>query len=287
MADREETIRIRIEFDIPPEEEEKLNQATSQMNEADQKKFESEQKEKEKSQEKKSQEKKVSSDDLSPLGKFSSDHTKKILKEQIKEISKEIRGKKPDDIESLKKELQSKQNTLDLKHFKEGNVGTLNAFTKKQMTNVAQFSSNPGAFFIKGLGKVLGKYGRAGKAGIYGILALFVYELTMLAVDAAMQPGRPLDRRFKRISRLETMNFYDRLLQEEIYHGYQDVRVSTIAGLRGGQSQVNGGYFEFSIGAQGLTSSAARSSYEIQQRSPNLTDARGNPKKSTISGRFK
>ena len=106
-----------------------------------------------------------------------------------------------------------------------------------------------------------------------------------------MKPGRPLDRRFKRIARLETMNFYERQLQEELRHGYQEIRVTTMPGLRGGQSQVNGNLFEFSSGATGIIqSSPYRSSQDIYRSNNSdgsVTDRQGNPRRRSVffSGR--
>jgi len=130
----------------------------------------------------------------------------------------------------------------------------------------------------------------AAKGGIYAMIALLVYEIILFTIDQLMQPGRWLDRRFKRISRLETMNFYERTLQEEIRHGYQEIRVTTMEGLRGGASQVNGNFFEFSSGATGIIqSSPYRSSqdiYKSQNATGSITDSQGNPRRRTMSGRF-
>ena len=103
-----------------------------------------------------------------------------------------------------------------------------------------------------------------------------------------MQPGRMLDRRFKRIARIETMNFYERQLQEELRHGYQEIRVTTMQGLRGGQSQVNGNLFEFSSGTTGILQFSPYRNSQIIMRSQNasgsITDANGSPKRRTIAG---
>ena len=87
------------------------------------------------------------------------------------------------------------------------------------------------------------------------------------------------------------MNFYERQLQEELRHGYQEIRVTTMPGLRGGQSQVNGNLFEFSSGATGIIqSSPYRSSQDIYRSNNsdgNVTDRQGNPKRRNVffSGR--
>ncbi len=144
---------------------------------------------------------------------------------------------------------------------------------------------------MAGLTRILGKYGgAAAKGGLYAVIALLVYETVQFALRQLMEPGRLLDRRFRRIARVETMNFYERTLQEEIRHGYQEIRVTTQHGLRGGASQVNGNLFEFSSGATGiLQSSPYRSSQQVYGHaylSGSGVDKRGSPKKRTVSGRF-
>ncbi len=277
MADREDSIHIRIKIDVDPEDKAFVENLSSEIARADEKKVSQ-------------QIKKVSERDYDPTPTFS-EHVKKYLKEEIKKINKEIRGAKPEDVESLKEKLKIRENSLKLKRLNDSPVSIVRDMTSSAAINLQKFTMNPGAFFLAGIGKVFKKLGGAAtKGGIIGIIALVVYELTLFAISEMMKPGRLLDRRFKRIARLETMNFYERTLQEEIRHGYQEIRVTTMEGLRGGASQVNGNFFEFSSGATGIIqSSPYRSSQEIyksQNVAGSVTDTQGNPRRRTMSGRF-
>ena len=210
------------------------------------------------------------------------------MEKEIEKINKKLRKKQePKDIESLKEELKTKQIQLDVKNLKQGPAGQLNAFTSEQFANIKRAATNPGQFILGAFTKKLGKVGGAvARGGLIGLIALIVYETVLFVLDQLMMPGRWLDRRFKRLARLETMNFYERTLQEEIRHGYQEIRVTTMQGLRGGASQVNGNLFEFSSGATGIIqSSPYRSSqdiYQSQNSNGNTTDSRGNPRRRSV-----
>ena len=282
MADREDSIHIRIRFDVDEEDRAFTDNLASNL---------------------------VKTDEAIATGRQSGAKGKTFLQQQektgvqgpliheellekkIKEINKKLKSEKSKDLESLKKQLETKKNSLELKRLRESPVSFVRDMTQEAASNLRKFTSNPGQFFIAGLGKVLTKVGgAASKGGIYAIIALIVYEITLFALNEMMKPGRPLDRRFKRIAKLETMSFYARTLQEELRHGYQEMRVTTIQGLRGGASQVNGNLFEFGSGETGIIqSSPYRSSQEIyrsQSSSGAVTDSRGNPRRRTVFGRF-
>ena len=82
------------------------------------------------------------------------------------------------------------------------------------------------------------------------------------------------------------MNFYERTLQEELRHGYQEIRVTTQQGLRGGQSQVNGNLFEFSSGATGLIQSSPYRNSQVIYRSMMadgaVTNREGSPRRRSV-----
>ena len=275
MADREDSIHIKIKIDVDPADKEFIENLSSDLAQADE----------QKTIQKQSQREVTTEDEQT-------DREIKELKKDIKGIETKLKkGVDPRDPKVIKAKLEAKKNALLLKQFKQGPVGKLNSFTSEQFSNLRQAATNPGAFIVGAFTKKLGKYGgAAAKGGIFAIIALLVYETILFVLDQLMQPGRWLDRRFKRLARLETMNFYERTLQEEIRHGYAEIRVTTMQGLRGGASQVNGNFFEFSSGATGiLQSSPYRSSQEIyqsQNASGNSTDTQGNPKRRTVSGRF-
>ncbi len=237
MADREESIHIRIKIDVDEQDKAFIDNLSSELAQADEQKITQKQSQRE-----------VTTDDEQ------TDREIKELKKDITDIETQLKkGSDPKDPELIKEKLEVKKNGLLLKQFKQGPVGKLNNFTSAQFSNLRQAATNPGAFIVGAFTKKLGKYGgAAAKGGIYAMIALLVYETILFILDQLMQPGRWLDRRFRRLARLETMNFYERTLQEEIRHGYQEIRVTTMQGLRGGASQVNGNFFEFSSGATGI-----------------------------------
>lgn len=251
MADKEDSIHIKIKIDVADEDKQFVENLTTDIAKADQ---------------------------------------NGSLAKEIKDIEKRIKQKQESDPEKIKKELEAKRDRLLLQEFKEGPVGIVNDFTTKQASNLRSFVTNPAEFLVAGLTKKLGRIGTSlAKGGIIGLIALLVYETVLFVLDQLMQPGRPLDRRFKRIAQLETMNFYERTLQEEIRHGYQEIRVTTVPGLRGGVSQVNGNLFEFSSASTGiLQSSPYRSSqvvYRSQAASGAVVNQRGSPRRRSVFGR--
>jgi len=274
LADREDSIHIRIKIDVDAEDKAFVDNLSSEIARADEQRG------------KKESGREIRTDEEQ------TDKEIQELEKEIKEIQNRIKkGVVPKDPEAIKEKLEAKKDRLLLQEFKKGPVGKLQNFTSEQFANIRQAATNPGAFIIGAFTKKLGKYGgAAAKGGIYAMIALLVYETILFVLDQLMQPGRWLDRRFKRISRLETMNFYERTLQEEIRHGYQEIRVTTMEGLRGGASQVNGNFFEFSSGATGIIqSSPYRSSQEIytsQNAAGGVTDSQGSPRRRTVSGRF-
>jgi len=273
LADREDSIHIRIKIDVDEADKEFVENLSSDIARADEQQG-------------------IKKAKKSGAPSTETQNEIENLEEEIKKLEKKIKkGVDPKDPEIIRAKLEARKDRLLLKALKEGPVGVVHSFTQEQAGNLRKFVTNPGSFFIAGLTKILGKYGgAAAKAGIYAVIALLVYETILFVLDQLMAPGRPLDRRFKRIARLETMNFYERTLQEELRHGYQEMRVTTMAGLRGGQSQVNGNLFEFSSGATGIIqSSPYRSSQEIyrsQNASGAVTDSQGNPRRRTVNRRF-
>ena len=274
MVDREDTIHIKIKLDIDEDDKALIENVSENLEQTDE-----QQGIKQVSKQGTSREDEQLQREINNLEK------------DIKELKKDKKKKKDQTLEDKKKELESKKDSLVLKQFKEGPVGVINDFTKAQVNNLRQFVSNPAQFLMAGITGKLGKYGKAAaKGGLIAIIALLVYETVLFAIDQLMQPGRWLDRRFKRIARLETMSFYERQLQEDIRHGYQEIRVTTMEGLRGGASQVNGNLFEFSSGPVGIIqSSPYRNSQEVyrsENANGSITDAQGNPRRRTVSGRF-
>jgi len=293
LAEREDSIHIKIKIDVDEEDRAFQENLASNLAKADEQrgvkkvqKGEETSEETQKEIENLEKEIKKVQEGTKPNEKTQKEIER--LEKEIKEIEKRIKKGDPKDPEIIKAKLDRKKLRLQNKELRDGPVGVVHSFTQEQTANLRKFVTNPGSFLVAGITKILGKYGgAASKAGIYGVIALLVYESVMFVIDQLMAPGRPLDRRFKRIARLETMNFYERTLQEEIRHGYQEIRVSTMPGLRGGQSQVNGNLFEFSSGSTGIIqSSPYRSSQEIyrsQNASGSVTDTQGNPRRRSVS----
>jgi len=277
LADREDSIHIKIKIDVDPQDKEFVENLSQNIAKADEGVIASKKTTKQKP-------------DLTTVPTFEELETR-YLKKFIDKIEKEMGKKDSKDPEVILGRLQAKKDRLLLKQWKEGPVGKLHNFTSSQFANLRQAATNPGAFLLGAFTKKLGKYGAAAtKGGIYAIIALIAYEAVLFVIDQLMKPGRWLDRRYRRISREETLNFYERTLQEDIRHGYQEIRVTTIQGLRGGTSQVNGNLFEFSSTTTGiLQSSPYRSSQQVYGHaylSGSGIDNRGNPRRRTVSGRF-
>lgn len=269
---REDSIHIKIKIDVDPQDKEFVENLSKDIAKADETKVGKKQQEA-----------------VGPLTKTQTDIENN--EKEIKVIKKRIKQNKDKVTDQQKlKDLKQEKIRLQITEWKQGNVGKLQSLSSQHFSNLRQAATNPGAFILGAFTKKLGKYGAAAtKGGIYAIIALIAYEAVLFAIDQLMKPGRWLDRRYRRIARQETLNFYERRLQEDIRHGYQEIRVTTIQGLRGGASQVNGGLFEFSIGTTGLTSSVSRSSQQVYGHaylSGSGIDNRGNPKRTTVSGRF-
>jgi len=282
LADREDSVHIKIKIDVDPQDKEFIEGLSSEMARADEIKVKKEVKIKEEPKKKKE---KVSGADFG-VPTFEQIETRH-LKKFIKKLKAEIKGADSKDPKVILKKLQLEKVTLQQRKFMQGPVGRINRLSSQAASNMIKFATNPSAFFIAGLTKIISKYGKgAAKGGIYAVLAILIYETVLFVIDQFMQPGRMLDRRFKRIARIETMNFYARQLQEELRHGYQEIRITTMQGLRGGQSQVNGNLFEFSSGTTGILQfSPYRNSQEIyrsQNASGSVTDAQGNPRRRNV-----
>ena len=125
--------------------------------------------------------------------------------------------------------------------FDVGNVGDLQKLTSQQFGNVQSFARNPVNFIFGTITKKLGKFARF---GAFAVIAFLIEQIVIFAMNEAMKPGRPWDRRFKRIIQDEVLLFTDRKEKEELRRGFREVRVTTRQGLRGGAGKVNGNLFQ-------------------------------------------
>lgn len=156
----------------------------------------------------------------------------KILKKQ--EPTKDSKQKDPTE---LKKENKIDEAVTDVEKFKAGNVGDLEKFTAEQFGNVRGLATNPFQFVI---GTVFRKLAKG--VGAVGFALLFM-EIVKFIIEQLMQPGRLLDRRFKKLIDKQILIFTERREQAELRQGFKEVRVTTIHGLRGGMGQISGNLF--------------------------------------------
>ena len=145
--------------------------------------------------------------------------------------------------EVLKKQKEVQANITTVKAFTAGNVGKLNQFTSKQFGNVRGLATNPMGFMVKSLG-------RLAKGGIAITLVFLFMTIIQFAIEELMKPGRPLDRRFKRLASREIEIFTLRQEQAELNLGIKTLIVTTKPGLRGGQGQVSGNLYSAPLGIQ-------------------------------------
>ena len=143
------------------------------------------------------------------------------------------------------KEEQQENLNAKVTAFDVGNVGDLQKLTSKQFGNLQGFARDPLTFVFGIMTKQFGKFARF---GVFAFFALMIERIIKFTLNELMQPGRPWDRRFKRVIQDEILLFTDRKEKEELRRGFREVRITTRQGLRGGAGKVNGNLFSpFSI----------------------------------------
>ena len=85
--------------------------------------------------------------------------------------------------------------------------------------------------------------GKFAKFGAFTFFALLIDQAVKFVLNELMQPGRPFDRRFKRVIKDEILIFTNKKEKEELRRGFKEVRVTTRQGLRGGEGKVSGNLF--------------------------------------------
>ena len=158
---------------------------------------------------------------------------------QIKQLVQQETKNSTSDTDVLKKEQEVVDVVKDVKDFKSGNIGDLQNFTSTQMGNVKSFATNPFAFIIGAFSKRV----LLSKAGGAIAFALLFLEIVQIIIEQLMQPGRALDRRFKKLIDKQILVFTERKEQAELRQGFKEVRITTIGGLRGGFGQVGGNFY--------------------------------------------
>jgi len=281
LVERVDSVHIKIKIDVDEESKVFAENLSSGMARADEEKIKKQAERKEEPKKKKKEE------FIGPPTRteFEQKKVEKLLDDikRRRKLKKEKRT--PEQI------LKDKEQQLNSQIRKEITANPIFNLTKEASSTLAKIATKPGEIITAVLAKTLGRYGGAAlRGGLFAVIALLVYEIVIFTIKQLMEPGRWLDRRYRRIARVETMNFYERTLQEDLRHGYLEMRVTTMQGLRGGAGQVSGNLFEFSSGATGiLQSSPYRSSQQIYGHaylSGSGIDRKGNPKKQTQNNRF-
>jgi len=173
LADREDSIHIRIKIDVDAQDKQFIENLSSEMAKADEQKLRQKQPSKEEPQEKPDKK------EIQKEVQTENEQTQKEiddLEKEIKIIQERLKkGIDTKDPEVLKARLEAKRDSLLLKEFKTGPVGKINSFTSEQFSNLRQAATNPGAFIMSAFTKKLGKFGgAAAKGGIIAIIALLV-----------------------------------------------------------------------------------------------------------------
>jgi len=152
-------------------------------------------------------------------------------REKINAIAGDVdaAGKDP---KMVKKDKEQKDVKDQVEKFKLGNVGDISNMSKKQFGNIKSIASNPTQFVMFAFMK------KFAKAGIAIGIGLLILEIVNYALDQAMEAGRWLDRRFKRLAQEEIMLFFTRKEQEEARRGFSEMRVTTMTSLRGGMGDL-------------------------------------------------
>lgn len=133
-------------------------------------------------------------------------------------------------------EIKEKKKTRDFltkfDEFDKGQVGEIQRLTSAQFGNVRALATNPVQFMMGTVFKKLSK-----GAGVIG-LALIFMEVVKFIIAELLKPGRLLDRRFKRDIEREILAFRSREEKQKLRQGFNNIIITSIGGLRGGQGQI-------------------------------------------------
>ena len=156
---------------------------------------------------------------------------------EIKQLISETRAdnggknfKSNDDIKKSENELKKVTKKISL--LESGNIGDIQSMTSAQFGNVRALATNPVQFMM---GTVFKKLSRG--VGVIG-LALILMEAVKFIINEMMKPGRLLDRRFKRDIENEIFAFRSREEKQKLRQGFNNIIITSIGGLRGGQGQI-------------------------------------------------
>ena len=189
-------------------------------------------------------------------GIFSRDIDGSVLPQQIRDKKSRAPYQRQNEFKELQENVQSLQETqgdmvqnlVNLGFVSQ--VGGLGSRAGGKIHGVMKSGQAPlknfmatGAMGAMGLGG--GIKGLIGKAGVYGMIALVAYEMIQTVIGQLLTPGGPLDRRFKRDIKKESVRLMELDRKEEISTGRRIVRVTTNSNLRGvGQARSNLDYYK-------------------------------------------
>lgn len=123
----------------------------------------------------------------------------------------------------LKDQVQQQEQKLGVAQKAQQGLGMVT-----QGIGFGQMLGGPGA-----IGKMKTLAGLASKAFLPIAIITTIVEVISSALNEALKPGGPLDRRFKRIIGDEIAATADLNFKEEVNQGFKVIRISTQPGLRG------------------------------------------------------
>jgi len=173
-------------------------------------------------------------------GIFSNEMEGAALPQQLRDKTSRAPYQKANEFKEMQKEMQTMQedqsnivqNLVNMGFVSQvgGIGGKVQSVMQSGQAPLKNFTKAGGAG-VMGLGG--GVRGLVGKAGVYGMIALVVYEMVSEVVNMFLAPGGPWDRRFKRDIKNETVKLLDLTQKEDISQGRRVIRVTTNSGLRG------------------------------------------------------
>jgi len=118
-------------------------------------------------------------------------------------------------------------------------LGDLANLSRTQIGNLQTFSKDPFKFMV---GRVFKKLSKG--AGILLLVSIIKLAVEFIITEL-MKPGRPLDRRFKRIARNEILLFNNVAEQAELRQGFRTVTITTMQFLSSAEvaGQISGNLY--------------------------------------------
>ncbi|KKL05801.1 hypothetical protein LCGC14_2602380 [marine sediment metagenome] len=148
MADRVDSVHIKIKIDVDPQDKEFIENLSSEMARADEIKVKKQVDIVEEKPKKKKEEKTEFG-----VPTFEQIETR-YLKKFIKKLKEEIKGANSKDPQPILKKLQLEKVTLQQKKFMQGPVGKINRLSSQASSNLLKFATNPSAFIVAGVTRI-------------------------------------------------------------------------------------------------------------------------------------